>query len=136
MSNESQKTFEAIRALALKDVDGASDEEMRAAFIEDGIEPDVLAAAMMTSLDDLVSASLRQQASKAKAAVSNATKGVPQSRPALARIKELIAEAFALDPQLAAAFRDGTRQSESDIQSMYDDLVLMGKISPSDDHGH
>lgn len=57
------------------------------------------------------------------------------SRPTLAQIKERIARAFAVEPQLATAFRDGTRQSDADLESLYDDLVLMGKISPGNDDG-
>jgi hypothetical protein len=49
------------------------------------------------------------------------------------RIKELIAQAFEAEPQLATAFRQGTRQSDGDLETLYDDLVLMGKISDADD---
>jgi hypothetical protein len=34
---------------------------------------------------------------------------------------------------LAAAFRDGKKQSEKDIESFYEDLVAMGKINSGDD---
>ena len=56
-------------------------------------------------------------------------------RPTLDRIKERIAQAFAAEPQLATAFREGTRQSDADLETLYDDLVLMGKIPDADD-GH
>lgn len=133
MTNESQKTLDAVRALALKDLDAASDDEIRAEFIEDGIDPDALAASMAASLDEVVSANLRQQAAAAKAAMRVPAAPKAGSRPTLERIKERIAQAFAAEPQLATAFRSGTRQSDTDLESLYDDLVLMGKILPSDD---
>jgi hypothetical protein len=125
MTNETHKTLNAVRTLALKDLDTATDEEIRAELLEEGIEPDAMA-------DDLVSASLRQHAITAKEAMKDrAELKIP--RPSLARIKEKIAAAFAAEPQLGTAFREGTRQSDGDLESLYDDLVLMGKISPNDD---
>ena len=46
---------------------------------------------------------------------------------------ELALQAFAVEPQLATAFREGTRQSDADLETLYDDLVLMGKIPDADD---
>jgi hypothetical protein len=48
-------------------------------------------------------------------------------------MKELIDGAFQADASLAAAFRDGKRQSDADLQSLYDDLVELGKIEPEGD---
>ena len=42
-------------------------------------------------------------------------------------------QASAVEPQLATAFREGTRQSDADLETLYDDLVLMGKIPDADD---
>lgn len=132
MTNESQKTFEAVRALALKDLDATTDEEIWAGLLEEGIEPDALAASIASGLDDVVSASLRRNAAAAKEAMT--VRAEPRfPRPSLAKIKEKIAAAFAVEPQLGTAFREGTRQSDGDLESLYDDLVLMGKISPNDD---
>ena len=47
------------------------------------------------------------------------------------RLKQLIQEAFASDRGLGVAFRDGKRQSEADWESLYDDLVALGKIKPA-----
>ena len=81
-----------------------------------------------------MAATLRQQAASAKVAM-RAPPSSKFSRPTLAQIKERIAQAFAVEPQLATAFRDGTRQSDADLESLYDDLVLMGKIAPGNDDG-
>lgn len=133
MINESQKTLDAVRALALKDLDAASDENIRAEFVADGIDPDQLAASIAVSLDDVLAASLRQHAAAAKVAMQERATPKKSLRPALDRIKERIAQAFAAEPQLATAFREGSRQSDADLETLYDDLVLMGKIPEADD---
>lgn len=133
MTNESQKTLDAVRALALKDLEAASDEDIRAEFSAEGIDPDQLAASIAMSLDEVLAASLRQQAAAAKVAMQVRTAPKKSLRPTLDRIKERIAQAFAAEPQLATAFREGSRQSDADLETLYDDLVLMGKIADADD---
>lgn len=133
MTNESQKTLAAVRALALKDLEATSDEDIRAELAAEGIDPDQLAASIAASLDDVLAASLRHQAAAAKAAMQVGVLPQTSRRPALERIKERIAQAFAAEPQLATAFREGSRQSDADLETLYDDLVLMGKILDADD---
>lgn len=133
MTNESQKTLAAVRALALKDLEAASDEDIRVEFAAEGIDPDHLAASTALMLDDVLAACLRQQAAAAKASMQLRTGPKNSLRPTLDHIKERIAQAFAADPQLATAFREGSRQSDADLETLYDDLVLMGKIPDVDD---
>jgi len=135
MTNESQKTLAVVRALALKDLDATSNDDIRAEFAAEGIDPDQLAASIAVSLDDALAGGLRQQAAAAKAAMQ--VRAIPKTslRPALDRIKERIAQAFMTEPQLATAFREGSRQSDADLETLYDDLVLMGKIPDADDGG-
>ena len=132
MTNESQKTLAAVRALALKDLEATSDEDIRAELAAEGIDPDQLAASIAVSLDDVLAASLRQHAAAAKAAMQVRVVPKTSQRPALDRIKERIAQAFAANPQLATAFREGSRQSDADLETLYDDLVFMGKIPDAD----
>ncbi|MCV2438172.1 hypothetical protein [Paucibacter sp. DJ2R-2] len=133
MTNESQKTLAAVRALALKDLEAASDEDIRVELTAEGIDPDQLAASIALSLDKVLAQSLRQHAAAAKVAMKE--RSVPNKvlRPALERIKERVAQAFAAEPQLATAFREGRRQTDADLETLYDDLVLMGKIPEADD---
>ena len=133
MTKESQKTLVAVRALALKDLNATSDEDIRAELAAEGIDPDQLAASIAVSLDDVLASCLRQQAAAAKAAMQVRATPKTSRRPALNRIKERIAQASAVEPQLATAFREGTRQSDADLETLYDDLVLMGKIPDADD---
>ena len=59
MTRESQKTLDAVRALAVKDLEAASDEDIRAEFAAEGIDPDQLAASIAQSLDEVLASSLR-----------------------------------------------------------------------------
>lgn len=133
MTNESQRTLAAVRALALKDLETLSDEDIRAEFATEGIDPDQLAASIAVSLDEVLAAGLRQHAATAKVALQERAAHMKSLRPTLNRIKERIAQAFAAEPQLATAFREGSRQSDADLETLYDDLVLMGKIPDADD---
>lgn len=133
MTKEMRKTLDSIRDLALKDLEAASDEDIRAELAAEGINPDQLAASIAGSLDDVLATSLRQLTTVAKIAMQTRTPPKKLLRPSLDRIKERITQAFAVDPQLATAFRDGSRQSDADLETLYDDLVLMGKIPDNDD---
>ena len=133
MNNEFQKTLNAVRALALKDLDASSDEYIWAEFVAEGIDPDQLVTSIAVSLDEVLAASLRQQAAASKVAMQVRSTPKKSLRPTLDLIKERIAKAFATESQLATAFRDGGRQSDTDLETLYDDLVLMGKITEADD---
>lgn len=133
MTNEFQKTLDAVRVLSLKDLDASSDEDIWAEFVAEGIDPDQLVTSIAVSLDEVLAASLRQQAAASKVAMQ--VRAVPKKSLGLTLdlIKKRIAQAFATEPQLATAFRDGSRQSDADLETLYDDLVLMGKIIDADD---
>ena len=94
-----------------------------------------MAASIAVSLDDILASSLRLHAEAAKVAMQERAAPKKSRRPTLDQIRERIAQAFAAEPQLATAFRAGSRQSDADLETLYDDLVLMGKISDADD-GH
>jgi|JI10StandDraft_1071094.scaffolds.fasta_scaffold1481178_2 hypothetical protein len=132
MKNDSVKSQDAIRRLALLDLDATTDEELRAEFTADGVDPDTAARAIAAELDAVVAAAMRGRTAAAKVRVAAPPKR-PRVRPALASIKEMIDNAFRTDASLAAAFRDGKQQSDADLQSLYDDLVELGKIDPESD---
>jgi deoxycytidylate deaminase len=132
MTNDSVKTLDAIRRLALDDLDAASDEELRSEIIEEGGDPEAVARSIAAELDAIVAAATRERAAAAKYRTTILAPA-PKRRPVLARMKELIEHAFSSDPSLATAFRQGTRQSSVDIQSLYDDLVELGKIDAEGD---
>lgn len=132
MSNNSVKALDAIRRLALKDLDATTDEELRAEVIEDGGDLAAIAQSVMTELDVIISGAMREYTAATKSR-SPSESAIATLRPAISRIKELIESAFKSDPQLATAFREGSRQSDADLESLYDDLVALGKIHPQGD---
>ncbi len=133
MKTDAQKEIQAVRKIALQELDALTDAELLAEVAEDGESPQVLSADIAARLDDVIAQVLRDRAASAKANLRSKTPASPIWRPAIDRIKELIDQAFGTDPRLAAAYREGTRQSDLDLESLYDDLVSMGKIKP--DHG-
>ena len=133
MKTDVQKEMEAFRKLALADLNELSDAEMMAEIADNGENPHDLSAQIAARLDDVVSQFQRNRTAKAKAQANSKKPETAVWRPAIERIKQLIEQAFAVDPKLATAFRDGKRQSDSDLQTLYDDLVEMGKIAPDHD---
>jgi hypothetical protein len=128
MSKEAIKSIRAIQTLMLRDLEQTSDEELRAEIVEDGQDAEVLDRELAEGLDAVVAEFMRNRLAAAKA-VQKATGMVPpKSRPSLEAIKRLIQRAFESDPNLAAAYRQGSEQSESDWISVFDDLVLLGKL--------
>lgn len=132
MSIDGVKTLDAIRRLALKDLDATSDDELRAEIVAEGNDPKEVTRSLEIELDAIVAVAMRERAAAAKSRVV-AMPAAPKRRPPLARMKELIENAFRIDANLATAFREGTHQSDADLQSLYDDLVELGKIDPEGD---
>ena len=71
---------------------------------------------------------------KAATKVSAASQPSNLFRPTIERLKQIVAEAFLREPKVAMAFRDGKKQTDEDLTTVYDDLVRMGIIKP-EDHG-
>ena len=126
--NDAKKTLRAVRNLAAKDLQELSDQELLDEIAADGLNPDVVAFEVAQSLDEVVASFMRSSAAASRHKMKALAAGDPKARPSMERIKQLIEAAFAREPQLAAAYREGSKQSERDLQSLYDDLLLMGKI--------
>lgn len=125
----------ALRVIALEDILNTSDAELRQEAVEDGEDVARTAADLKSAMRDAAAAALRQRLSQAKARMTARPvqkQGQP-TRPPLERLKQLIQEAFTSDRSLGLAFRDGKRQSDADWESLYDDLVALGKIKPAPD---
>ncbi|MCT8178912.1 hypothetical protein [Variovorax sp. CY25R-8] len=125
-----------IRARALDDLANTSDDEIRNEYREAGQDLALIAQQTHDTLRDAVAAGLRARLASAKVAVkaSVAARPSPQARPAMERLKAILTETFVREPRVAMAFRDGKKQTDEDLVSVYDDLVAMGIIKP-EDHG-
>ena len=126
-----------IRTRALDDLANTSDEEIKNEYREAG--QDMAAAAKQThdTLRDVVAAGMRAKLASAKAVSKASAASQPTNwvRPAMERLKKIVAEAFLREPKVAMAFRDGKKQTDEDLATVYDDLVRMGIIKP-EDHGN
>jgi len=125
-----------IRARALEDLANTSDEEIRNEYREAGQDLATVAKQTHDMLRDVVAVGMRVRLASAKAATktSSASRPVHRVRPTMERLKGILAETFTREPKIAMAFRDGKKQTDEDLATVYDDLVRMGIIKP-EDHG-
>ena len=120
----------ALRRLALEDVLLASEADLREQAEEEGLDLNELAEKIRSSMREAAASVLREQLVKDRTLES--TQRPASKRPSLERIKEAIREVFAREPELRVAFRDGRQQSQSDWESLYDDLVRLGALKPDE----
>ncbi|MBP7780226.1 MAG: hypothetical protein KA045_01660 [Burkholderiaceae bacterium] len=125
-----------IRARALDDLANTSDEEIGNEYREAGQDLATVAKQTHDMLRNVVAAGMRAKLASAKAAtkVSSVSRPTNWVRPTMDRLKVIVAEAFMREPKVAMAFRDGKKQTDEDLATVYDDLVRMGVIKP-ESHG-
>ena len=125
-----------IRARALEDLANTSDDEIRNEYREAGQDLAAVAKQTQNKLREVVAASMRAKLASAKASskASAASQPINPVRPTMERLKQLVAEAFQREPRIAMAFRDGKKQTDEDLATVYDDLVRMGLVKP-EHHG-
>ncbi len=133
MSKDAMNTLRAIQSLASADLSQTSDDEIRSEIEQSGKDPDALADEIANRLDSITAEFMRQQVAVVKATTKATSMTAPRIRPAIDKIKRLVQGAFAQEPKLAAAFREGTKQSDNDWITLFDDLVDMGKIGTDAD---
>lgn len=133
--SKSHQEMLTVRQLAVEDLMAQSDSQLRREAAEDGEDVDALAAALRTAFREAAASVLRQRLVAAKQRmVSVAADPIkPAAYPALETLIRRIQNAFEMQPELGLAFREGKKQSESDWQSLYDDLIELGAITPDED---
>jgi hypothetical protein len=129
-----RKEIAFIRARALDDLANTSDEEISNEYREAGQDMAAFATQTHERLREVVAAYMRAKLASAKAATkaSIASQPINRVRPVMDRLKEIVAEAFSREPTIAMAFRDGKKQTDEDLATVYDDLVRMGIIKPEE----
>lgn len=134
--SKESKEIGFIRARVLDDLANTSDEEIRNEYREAGQDMAAVAKQTLDTLRDVVAAGMRAKLASAKAATtaSSASRPTNRIRPTMERLKEIVAETFMREPKVAMAFRDGKKQTDEDLATVYDDLVRMGIIKP-EEHG-
>lgn len=127
----------ALRDAALEDLMAASDAELRQEAIEGGDDLDAMALQIKSAMRETAAATLRQHLALAKARLPQKinSRAAPLVRPSLEQIKQIVQSVFKADASLGLAFRNGTKQTDEDWLSLYDDLIAVGAIKP-DTHGN
>jgi len=127
----------ALRDAALEDLMATSDAELRQEAVEDGEDLDAVALQIKTAMRETAAATLRQYLVRAKerSPQKMSTRATLSVRPSLEQIKQIVQGVFKTDASLGLAFRNGTKQTDEDWLSLYDDLIAIGAIKP-DTHGN
>lgn len=125
----------ALREAALEDLMATTDEQLRQEALEDGDDFDAIATHVAARLQETAAATLRDRLMHAKTRAQPIVRDAiqPTALPSLQKMKLLVQTAFQSNHSLGLAFRDGKKQSDADWQSLYEDLVELGEIRPSDD---
>jgi len=133
--SKARKEIAALRDAALEDLAKTSDSELRKEARECGDDVGRIAAHMRSAMRDAAASVNRQRLVVAREQVDakSQNRPIPLIRPAIDRIKQIVQAAFATDPALGVAYREGKVTSTEDWYSLYDDLIKIGAIQP-DDH--
>ena len=131
--SKARKEIAALRDAALEDLGNTADSQLHKEAHEAGENLGAVAAHVRSVMRDAAASVQRQRLAQARVRMGTKAKTVEVGRPALEIIKQMIQGAFAGDPALGLAFRDGKTQSDADWLSLYDDLVALGAIKP-DNH--
>lgn len=132
-----QAELAALRDAALEDLMATSDAELRQEAVEDGEDLDGVALQIKETMRETAASTLRQHLAQAKGRLPQkiSTRVTPLARPSLEQIKQIVQGVFKTDASLGLAFRNGTKQTDEDWLSLYDDLIAIGAIKP-DTHGN
>lgn len=129
--SKARMEMQALLQIALEDLTATSDRDLRAELVADGLNPDVFAVSIRTSLQEAVAAELRERLVQSRQCLVRERAASRASNfPAIAQLKAMVQRAFEAEPSLGLAFREGKRQSDADWQSLYEDLIELGAIVP------
>jgi outer membrane PBP1 activator LpoA protein len=130
------KAIELQRAI-FEDAQEITPEQARAELIERGVNPDEIAAASRAMANGLLAESRKERLYKAQAEVAQrtsrdmvATRDVGRIRQVLARLAR--EQSSIAGTRIALAHRNGTSQSDGDVQSLWQDLIDLGAVSDDD----
>jgi hypothetical protein len=121
-----------LRYLAALDALALTDDELKQEDAGDGVDTAAEGARWRTAMRQTAAQVVRER-QPARSAEYKPLSARQRARPTVDVIKARIRELVGTRPELAVAFRDGRSQSDSDWQTLYDDLVDMGALPP-DEH--
>lgn len=132
--NDPRAKYKAIEKNLAEDMDRLSDIDVLQDATDEGLNPRDIALSMRATALSLVAEAKRKRLLQTREKMQESDKssrsGLP--RPNIETIKDKLQELFSRRPELAVAFRQGTKQSDSDWQSLWDDLIEIGEIKKED----
>ena len=128
--SKARKEIAALREAAIEDLAKTTDSELRMETLECGEDVGRIAAHVRTVMRNAAASVNRQRLVVAREQMEARSHRRPNPllRPAIDRIKEIVQAAFAADPALGVAYREGKVTSTEDWYSLYDDLIKIGAI--------
>ena len=132
--SKARKEIAALRDAALEDLVKTTDSELRKEALESGDDLGRIAAHMKSVMRNAAASVNHQRLAMAREQMEarSQSPSSPLIRPAIDRIKQIVQAAFATDPALGVAYREGKVTSTEDWYSLYDDLIKIGAIQPDD----
>ncbi len=133
--SKARKEIAALREAAMEDLAKTTDSELRKEALECGEDVGRIAVHTRSVMRNAVASFNRQRLAVAREQMEAKlhSRPGPFVRPTIDRIKQIVQAAFATDPALGVAYREGKVTSTDDWYSLYDDLIKIGAIQP-DDH--
>lgn len=132
--SKARKDIAALRQIALDDLEGMDDAQLRQDAFDRGEDIGEVASQVKSAMRQAVAHARRQRMEQARRYLNQG--GCPQRRflnpPSLDRIKEIISGLSESELAPAMAFRDGKTQTDEDWVSLYEDLVDLGAIKVDD----
>lgn len=123
----------SIRDVVIQDLMAATDDELREEARQRGEDFSAIASKARGIVQNAVAEVQRQRLAKARQEM-NSTRIQPlkaAAPPPIEMIKDLIKALFQKDPSIQLAFRNGKVQTDEELMSLYNDLVVLGKIDPT-----
>ncbi|WP_243317150.1 hypothetical protein [Geothrix paludis] len=132
--SKARKEIAALRDAALEDLAKTTDLQLRQEALEAGEDLGAIAAHMRAVMRGAAASVHRQRLVQAREQMEAQARAhvAPVARPTLGQIKQIIQTAFARNPALGLAYREGKNQPDDDWLSLYDDLVALGEIKTGD----
>lgn len=119
-----------FRESLLEDILAMPDEALLVEMRENGLNPTEVAQKLRMNALGLVAQERKRRFTQVRQNFEKASAGNQiKQRPTIEIMKQLVQELFAKKPEFSLAFRNGERQSDSDIESLWDNLVELGVIS-------
>lgn len=138
--NKSQKALDRLAQALVDDILSMSDDALMCEIAEDGLDPAAEAARLRGIYATALGAVGRARLAAAKAAVA-ADKAIPRQGAVVkldpatnrARLEAVLRRDPETLDKLTLAARNGEGLSDSDVQSMLEDLEALGLLPPNDE---